>query len=118
MKNNPAAPKRVPNEYFLFNKMFGPKILEGKEFGSLGERAQEVKKAFDKMTAAQKKELDTERARLLKLYDENHAKFVKDGYYMTEDGKRSDLIPVKIEGGPALPMDLKAAHKQLKIEEM
>ena len=111
---NPAAPKRVMNDYMLFNMNFGSEVSADAK--DMNERGKLVKKAFENMTSDQKKKLEKIKADAEKLYKKRLAEFEKKGYYITEEGERSDMLPLKLskyEGAPKNVIDNFSAFKIL-----
>ena len=85
-----------------FNKLFGKEVIE--EAGLTGkpmkERAGAIKQGWDNLKPAQSKAIDKfvkdDEKRLAKQLKQ----FEKEGFYTTDDGGRSDMLPIKDDFAP------------------
>ena len=88
-KKDSAAPKKVPNEYASFTKLFGNEICgEGTEFS---ERVKKIKAAYDTITDKQKKQIEKYQEDYKKKFDKWTKEYEKKGFYIDDDGIQSNI---------------------------
>lgn len=106
---DPAAPPRVPSKYNLFVKLFGKEIVEAEDREVPNkERMKVIGEAFKKITKQQEKAIEKETKVQEKLHEKRLKEYEKHGYYILEDGTKSNAKSVK--NNKAAPKKLIQSH--------
>ncbi len=100
----------------IFIKLFGEEAVK-KKFGDdkidMKQRSEAYGEAFEKITSAQQKKVDEFRKKDEDRFNKQLKEFLDKGYYVDEEGGRSDMVFLKADGAPKRVIDKYKAFSKL-----
>ncbi len=82
------------------------------------QRSEAYGDAFEKITSAQQKKIDEFRKKDEERFQKQLKEFIEKGYYVDEDGVKSNMVYLKAEGAPKKIIDKYKAFSKLYGESI